>query len=122
MISHIMLGTNDLEKSAKFYDAFLGEMGASRAMENERFVAWSFGKDTAMFIVIKPHNGEAATGGNGTMVALNGTDTATVAKLYAKAIELGATDEGKPGDRTGNFHGAYFRDFDGNKINLFCYV
>ena len=61
----------------------------------------------------------AATVGNGTMVALEAKDPAQVDAVYAKAIELGGTDEGAPGERFPGFYAAYFRDLDGNKVCVF---
>ena len=119
MIGYITLGTNDLSKSVAFYDTLLGELGMKRFMESETFVAWSkTGKDAA-FSVTKPHDGKAASVGNGVMIALLADSPEHVDKLYAKALELGATDEGKPGPRGGSFYAGYFRDLDGNKLNAF---
>lgn len=121
MIAYATVGTNDLDRASKFYDALLGEIGAGRAMENERLTLWSTGEGQPMFGVIKPIDEKAATSGNGTMIALGAANPAAVDKLYAKAISLGATDEGEPGPRgDGAFYIAYFRDLDGNKLNFFC--
>ena len=120
MIGYVTIGTNDLPRAARFYDALLGEIGARRMMENERFVAWSVAPDKPALSVTKPYDGRPATVGNGTMVALVVDSPAKVDALYRKAIELGATDEGKPGPRGGGgFYAAYFRDLDGNKLNFF---
>lgn len=119
MIGYTMVGTNNLEAAAKFYDALLGEAGAKRAMENERMVMWGFGKGAPMFGVVKPFDGKPATVGNGTMIALACPDHATVDKLHARAMELGAQDEGAPGLRGDAFYGGYFRDLDGNKLVFF---
>ena len=54
--------------------------------------------------------------GNGTMIAIPAGDPAGVDRLYAKALELGATDDGAPGNRNPGFYGAYVRDADGNKL------
>ncbi|MEM9015092.1 MAG: VOC family protein [Pseudomonadota bacterium] len=120
MIGYVTLGTNDIEKSAAFYDALLGEMGASRMMEDDTFVAWNTGPGQPGVSVIKPHNGEAATVGNGVMVAIACDSPETVDRLYNKAIELGAVDEGPAGPRGDQFYVGYFRDLDGNKLNFFC--
>lgn len=121
MIAYTTLGTNDLARAGKFYDALFGEIGAGRAMETERFIMWATGEGQPMFGVINPENEKTATSGNGTMIALGAENPAAVDKLYAKAIELGGTDEGKPGPRgDGAFYIGYFRDLDGNKINFFC--
>jgi predicted lactoylglutathione lyase len=70
--------------------------------------------------VTKPFDGKPATRGNGTMVALQVDSKTKVDALYKLAIELGGTDEGKPGPRGDGFYAAYFRDLDGNKLNCFC--
>jgi len=121
MIAYTTLGTNDLDRAGKFYDALLGEMGAGRAMENERVILWATGPGQPMFGVIKPIDGKPATVGNGTMISIGAENPAAVDKLYAKAIALGGTDEGEPGPRgDGAFYIGYFRDLDGNKVNFFC--
>lgn len=123
MIGYVTVGTNDIDKASAFYDALLGEMGAKRTMDMDVFKVWSNGGQAA-FSVTMPFNQEPATIGNGVMVAIAAPDRETVDKLYAKAIELGATDEGGPGPRGGddsNFYAAYFRDLDGNKLNFFHY-
>lgn len=120
MIGYVTLGTNDIEKNAKFYDALLAEIGATRFMENEQFIAWAISPDKPAMSITKPWNGEAATVGNGVMVALALESTEQVDALYAKAIELGAQDEGAAGPRGEGFYAGYFRDLDGNKLNVFC--
>ncbi len=120
MIGYVTLGTNDLPRAAAFYDALLGELGASRFMEADRFVAWAVRPDQPSLGVIKPYDGKAATIGNGTMVALIVDSPAKVDALHRKALELGGTDEGAPGPRGEGFYAGYFRDLDGNKLNFFC--
>jgi predicted enzyme related to lactoylglutathione lyase len=121
MIGYMTVGTNDFDKAVAFYDALLGELGATRMMESDTFVAWTNGSDSAGVCVTKPHDGQAATVGNGVMVALQLDSNEKVDKLYAKALELGATDEGPAGPRgDGGFYAGYFRDLDGNKFNAFC--
>jgi catechol 2,3-dioxygenase-like lactoylglutathione lyase family enzyme len=119
MIGYVTLGTNDLPRAAAFYDALLAELGAKRFMEGETFIAWAVSPEQPSLGVIKPFDGKPASVGNGVMVALAVDAPAKVDALYAKAISLGATDEGKPGPRGGNFYAAYFRDLDGNKLNVF---
>ena len=119
MIGYTTLGTNDIKRAAKFYDSLLGVFGAKRAMETDRLILWATGPGQPMLSVIKPYDGKAATVGNGVMVALAAKDRAQVDAVYKKAIELGGKDEGKPGDRGGNFYAGYFRDLDGNKLNAF---
>ncbi len=121
MIGYVTLGTNDLERGAKFYDQLLAEMGAKRFMEEDTFIAWSAAPDQPGIAISKPFDGNTATVGNGVMVALAVENPAQVDALYAKAIELGATDEGPAGPRgDSGFYAGYFRDLDGNKLNFFC--
>lgn len=122
MIGYLMVGTSQLEKSVAFYDELLSGMNAAEAFRTDRFVAWTFGEGTTMFAVTKPFDDKPATGGNGTMVALSAKDRAAVDALHAKALSLGAVNEGDPGLRGDTFYGAYFRDFDGNKLAFFCFT
>jgi predicted lactoylglutathione lyase len=123
MIGYVTLGTNDLERAAAFYDELLAVMGAGRFMEEEQFVAWAVSPDKPAISVTKPYDGNPATVGNGTMVALAMDSTDTVDAIHAKALELGGADEGAPGPRgDSGFYAAYFRDLDGNKLNAFCMV
>lgn len=120
MIGYITLGTNDFDRACAFYDALLGDFGARRTMEfPPRFVAWGKSPTSTALAVCKPYNGKEATIGNGSMAALHCTERETVDRLYAKAIELGGTDEGPPGERAPGFYAAYFRDLDGNKLAFF---
>jgi predicted lactoylglutathione lyase len=120
MIGYVTLGTNDLPRAVAFYDALLGELGAKRMMETDRFVAWSVSPTTPGFGVGRPYDGKAATVGNGVMIALAVDSTAKVDRLHAKALALGGKDEGAAGPRGEGFYAGYFRDLDGNKLNVFC--
>ena len=121
MIGYVSLGTNDIERAMKFYDALLNEIGATRFMETEQFVAWTTDPGKPGLSITKPFDGKPATVGNGVMVALSVDNREKVNAIYKKAIELGAQDEGAPGPRgTEGFYAGYFRDFDGNKLNAFC--
>jgi predicted lactoylglutathione lyase len=119
MIGYVTLGTNDLDRAARFYDALLAEIGAGRFMQDDRFVAWAVAPDKPSLGVIKPWDGKPATVGNGVMVALVADTRETVDRVYAKALALGATDEGPAGPRGEGFYAGYFRDPDGNKLNVF---
>lgn len=122
MIAYTTLGTNDLARAARFYDELLAVIGATRMMEDPgKFIAYGNSKDGAGLGVTMPFDGQRATPGNGTMVALEAKDRAQVDALYAKAIELGGTDEGAPGERFPGFYAGYFRDLDGNKLNV-CHM
>ena len=119
MIGYVTLGTNDLAKAAPFYDALAAELGVGRMMEYETFIAWGEPGGGAGIGLTKPFDGNAATVGNGVMVALAAKDQAQVQRLYDIALANGGTDEGAPGDRGGGFYAGYFRDLDGNKLNAF---
>ena len=119
MIGYVTLGTSDPEKAGAFYDALLGTIGAQRIMEIESFVLWGHSMDEPCLASTRPYDGNPATVGNGTMVALRMGSTAEVDAFYAKAMELGATDEGPSGDRGDGFYAGYFRDPDGNKLCAF---
>jgi len=121
MIGYVTIGTNNIEKATEFYDALFSTIGAVRFFETEQFVAWSTGPEQAGVSVTKPFDGNPATVGNGNMVAIVLDSNEKVDAFYNKAIELGATDEGKPGPRgeMAGFYAGYFRDLDGNKLNAF---
>ena len=121
MIGYVTLGTNDLPRAAAFYDALLAEIGGKRMMESETFIAWNDAKNGPGIGITYPFNKQAATVGNGVMVALEVTSSADVDRVYAKALALGGTDEGAPGLRMEGFYAAYFRDLDGNKLNV-CWM
>ena len=116
MLAYVTLGTNNKEKALAFYDAVLGEMGAKRFFANERLQFYGVGPGQPMLGIGDTYDQKSATAGNGVMPALACASKEVVDKVYAKAIALGATDEGAPGNRMPTFYGAYFRDPDGNKI------
>ena len=122
MIGYVTLGTNDIERAASFYDALLSELGASRAYGTDRLAAWRFGTEGPLLVLNMPYDKGVASAGNGTMVALKVDGVQTVDLLHALALRLGASDEGAPGPRGNGFYGAYFRDPDGNKLNVHCYA
>lgn len=116
MISYATIGSNDFDTSLPFYTDLLGSQGVTKVFDHPRGGAL-FGKDGKLVLgVLKPFNGETASPGNGSMVAFGLDSPAEVDAFYAKAIELGATDEGKPGERGPGFYMAYFRDPEGNKF------
>ena len=125
MIGYVTVGSNDLEKARGFYDALMPAIGASRIMEfGDNFTMYGTGMGKPGLAVCKPFDGLAAIAGNGNMTSIVVDSRAKVDALYAKAMELGGTDEGAPGVRGEEgdraFYGAYFRDLDGNKLAAFC--
>ena len=120
MIGYVTVGTNDLGVAARFYDAIAAEMGVGRMMEFDNFIAWGTPGGAAGIAATKPFDGNAASVGNGVMVAFEAKDQARVDRLYAIALAHGGTDEGPPGPRgDSGFYAGYFRDPDGNKLNAF---
>ena len=120
MIGYTCVGTNDLPRATQFYDELLAMVGAKRFMEFDRGIAWAVSPTTPGFGVMKPFDGNPATVGNGVMIALVVDSKDKVDAVYKKAIELGAKDEGPAGPRGDGFYAGYFRDLDGNKLNVFC--
>ncbi|MBX2805388.1 MAG: VOC family protein [Hyphomicrobiales bacterium] len=118
MISYITLGSNDLTASTVFFDALFGALDGKRVYSLDHMVGYSFGPKDPKIIITYPRDGNKASHGNGTMIALAATDQDQVNSVHALAIKLGATDEGAPGYRGEHFYGAYFRDPDGNKFNI----
>jgi len=120
MIGYVTLGTNDLARAVEFYDAVLGELGAKQFMEEPgHFTAWKFPNSPGGLSLTRPYDGKKATAGNGTMVALMADSKEQVDRVYARAMAMGARDEGVPGQRMKGFYAGYFRDLDGNKLNAF---
>ena len=120
MKGYITVGTNNLARSAAFYEALFEELGFTRRREVADRAVYFGSEDDVQLVVITPADGQPATAGNGTMVALNVDTQEQVQRLHARAMDLGAIDEGAPGPRgSDTFYGAYFRDPDGNKIAFY---
>lgn len=119
MIGYVTLGSNDLARSGAFYDALLGEIGAKRLWEYDGGIGWGTAPHRPALGLLRPYDGQPASVGNGTMVALAMKDRAEVDRVYARAIALGAKDEGPAGPRGETFYAGYFRDPDGNKLCVF---
>lgn len=123
MIGYTSLGTNSLQSAAAFYDALLALLDARRIMEFEDFIVWGRNGSASNFSLHVPVDGHPANVGNGTMIALAAANPAQVRTLHAEAIRLGGVDEGSPGPRgDSGFFAAYFRDLDGNKLNVHCMI
>ena len=121
MFTHVFLGSNDIEKSRKFYDATMAVLGLKNVVPPEagRLV---YPGPEATFIVAPPYNGEAATVSNGHTLGFSAPDDETVVKWYEAGLAAGGTCEGEPGPREAapnQSHGAYLRDPDGNKVRVF---
>ncbi len=119
MIGYITLGTKDLAKAAAFYDELFAILGAKKVYDLPRFVAWAKEGQVPLFGVTYPYDGNVATVGNGVMIALSADNTNQVDVIHAQALALGGTNEGAPGLRKGGYYCGYFRDLDGNKLNIY---
>jgi catechol 2,3-dioxygenase-like lactoylglutathione lyase family enzyme len=119
-IGYCTVGSNDLEKAKAFYDSLLGSAGLGNLFDHPSG-GRLYGKDgTPIFGVLGPYDKKAATVGNGSMFALRFESPAEVDEFHAKALSLGGSDEGAPGERAPKMYFSYFRDLDGNKLCAFC--
>ena len=100
MIGYVTIGSNDIDKARDFYSQLLGTLGAKELMKfDSGFTMYGTGPKAPMVAITKPHDKNAATVGNGMMVALAAPSRAKVDEIHAKALALGAKDEGAPGSR-----------------------
>ena len=131
-LSHICLGTNDPPRTERFYDALLATLGHSRCAtaEDTQSKAWrgwivyrAARSEELTLWLCRPFDGQAATAGNGTMVAFRARSSSEVERFHAAALAHGGTSEGAPGLRPqygADFYVAYVRDPDGNKLAAYC--
>ena len=120
MIGYITLGVQDMERAEAFYTELLAELGAKKMMDAGRIKFFGTSPSRPMLAICIPYDEEPQHCGNGNMVAIPGGDKDNIKRLYDRAIELGATDEGEPGERVPEvFYGAYVRDPEGNKLCFF---
>jgi catechol 2,3-dioxygenase-like lactoylglutathione lyase family enzyme len=117
-IGYVCLGTSDFDRACAFYDALTAELGGKRLFPTPHGLMFRLGSGP-LLMVTRPYNGEASHAGNGNMVAINVDAPEDVARIYQKALSLGATSEGEPGPRGAFGEFAYFRDLDGNKLAVF---
>jgi len=119
MIGYVTIGVKDMDKAKQFWGQLLEPLGAKVVMDMGRIALLGTSPSNPMLGICTPYDEKEMHPGNGTMLAFTAGSKEDVDKLYAKAIELGGSDEGEPGDRGGNFYGGYFRDPDGNKAVFF---
>ena len=123
MILYITLGTNDLSRATRFYDAALAPLGLQRRVTATDEIGYAAPDDTRCRLwITRPHDGKPATIGNGSMPALIATSRAQVDAVHAAGLSHGGTDEGAPGLRPygAGFYACYLRDPDGNKLSAVC--
>jgi len=117
MLSYVTIGVSNLEKSEAFYNEILASLGAKTLIKMDRIIFIGKSMTEPMLAICTPYNEEPQHCGNGNMLAIAPGSKEKCDELYKKAIALGATCDGEPGQRIPDvFYGAYFRDFDGNKI------
>ena len=122
IFTHVALGTNDLPRAKKFYDATLGTLGVKSLgpMGDHGFL---YGTQGPEFLITKPLNGESACHANGGTVGFVAPSRDAVHKFHDAAIAHGGRDEGPPGPRAfaPTAYASYVRDPDGNKICTYCF-
>ncbi|MDO6735706.1 VOC family protein [Octadecabacter sp. 1_MG-2023] len=114
-MNYFVVGTNNMDATITFYDALFDTLGMNKMIPSDRMTYW-LGDDFA-FAAALPFDEQPATVGNGTMVGFSLGSADEVKRVYEKAIALGGTSEGEPGQRGPRFS-AYVRDLDKNKICL----
>jgi catechol 2,3-dioxygenase-like lactoylglutathione lyase family enzyme len=122
VIHHVSVGTNDVARSKRFYDAVLPILGILPMAEEEGGLG--YGSGTFHFSVQIPIDGRPATVGNGSHIAFAVEDRSMVERFHATALEHGGTNDGAPGlraDYDANYYAAFARDPDGHKIEAMTY-
>lgn len=126
--SHVTVGTADMDRAAKFYDAVLDPLGLQRIKTYKAAIGYApdgFAGINAPFWILRPHDRKAASVGNGVTVAFTVASRKAVDAFHAAALESGGSDEGAPGIRKHyhpDYYGAYIRDPDGNKVCAVCHA
>jgi catechol 2,3-dioxygenase-like lactoylglutathione lyase family enzyme len=122
IFTHNCVGTNDVERAGRFYDAALTPLGIRR-LGDFLDQGLAYGARAAEFLVLRPLDGTAASAGNGVTLGFKATDRASVDAFHSAGLAAGGVDEGAPGPRGAVPHayGAYLRDPDGNKICAYCF-
>ena len=123
MIGYVTIGVSDLDRAKEFYTKLFEDKGAKTVIDNGGRIAFiGTARGEPMLAVCTPYDGEACAHGNGNMLAFAEESKEAIKARYDKAISLGATDEGEPGQRIPDrFHGAYVRDHDGNKLCFYLF-
>jgi catechol 2,3-dioxygenase-like lactoylglutathione lyase family enzyme len=127
LYSHITVGTSQMNRAMRFYDAVLAPLGMKRRRTFKIAISYAsddFSGVNEPFWVVRPYDRKDATPGNGVTVAFEAPTREAVDGFHAAALAAGATDEGPPGIREHyhpSYYGAYVRDLDGNKLCVVCH-
>jgi catechol 2,3-dioxygenase-like lactoylglutathione lyase family enzyme len=123
MLLYVTLGSSDLQRSGRFFDAALATLGIERRVTESDELGYAAASDARCRLwVLIPYDGKQASIGNGSMVTLEASSRSAVDAFYAAALANGGSDEGVPGLRPfhANFYACYVRDPDGNKLSAVC--
>ena len=122
MFLYVTLGTNDLARAQRFYDAVMPCLGLALRASEDREIGYGLPDGSRIrFWVTHPFDGKPATVGNGSMPAFAAPTRAVVDAFYHAALQNGGSDEGAPGLRyQPDFYSCYVRDPDGNKLSAVC--
>jgi catechol 2,3-dioxygenase-like lactoylglutathione lyase family enzyme len=115
-LNYTTVGSNDLERAKGFYDPLMEAIGLRSVMDHPEGGRFYGGGKAGLFAVMRPYDKASATVGNGNMAGFAFDTREEVSAFHAKALELGAVNEGDPGERGPGLYFAYFRDPDGNKL------
>jgi len=124
MFSHVTIGTNDVEKAKRFYDAALAPLGLTALAAYPEAVGYGATGGRPQLWIVRPLDKKAASVGNGITIGLEAPDRSAVDAAHKGGMSGGGKDEGAPGLRAHyhpNYYGAYLRDPDGNKICIVCH-
>ena len=120
MIGFASVGVKNLDDAGKFYDELLSIIGVKLMWKNDRARMYGLEKDQGTLCLILPYDKENASPGNGSMVAILADSIEKVNALHKKSLEIGALNEGDPGERSDGFYASYIRDLDRNKLCFYC--
>lgn len=122
MIGYTTIGVRDMERAKKFYCDLFADLGAKVVIDTGRIAFIGTKRGAPMLAVCEPYDKGDPTPGNGVMIAFPAEEKPQVDAIYARALELGATCDGPPGQRIPDrFYGAYVHDPDGNKLCFYLF-
>lgn len=122
VFAYLTVGSADLDRNGRFYDACLGALGLVRLYTDAREVGYGRPGGRCLFWANLPYDGQPMSIGNGSMPCFRAATRAAVEAFHAAGLGAGGTDEGAPGLRPygAHFYAAYLRDPDGNKLSAVC--